>query len=237
LVEKYRKLVNSKATHKNPIYAAMVNSLDQSVGRIIAQLEKNGLSDRTIIIFTSDNGGLTQRYGKHDGFTENLPLRRGKGSAYEGGVRVPTIVHWPGVTKPGSVCDEPISTIDYLPTINQIARAKPIDASENIDGRSLVGLFKDSTATLDRDLFWHYPHYHAGGDGPYSAIRSGKWRLIEFHEDKHVELYNLETDIGEQTDLSKRSPQQAQALYAKLQAWRKSVSAQMPTLNPAFASP
>jgi arylsulfatase A len=236
LVAKYKNLVKSDATHRNPVYAAMVNSLDQSVGRILEQLKKNGLERRTIIIFTSDNGGLTQRYGKHDGFTENLPLRRGKGSAYEGGVRVPTIVHWPGVTKPGSVCGEPVSTIDYLPTITELARADSKTQKKEIDGRSLVSLFKNSNATLNRDLFWHYPHYHAGGDGPYSAVRSGRWRLIEFHEDKHVELYDLAADIGEQSDLSKKLPDRAKELHSKLNAWRKSVGAQMPKPNPNAAT-
>lgn len=234
LVKHFRGKVKDGMTHNNPTYAAMVASLDQSVGRVLATLKENGKADNTIVIFTSDNGGLTQRYGKHDGFTENLPLRRGKGSAYEGGVRVPAIICWPGVTQP-SVCDEPIMTIDYYPTLLEMAGAKG-DAkhNEHVDGKSLVPLLRDPAKKMDRKLFWHYPHYHAGGDGPYSAVRDGRYRLIQFHEDQSLRLYNLETDIGEQTDLSKTEPAKAKRLLTDLVNWRKSVDAQMPTENPDY---
>lgn len=231
LVEYFEKKVDRSATHKNPTYAAMVASMDQSVGRILEQLKKNNLTEKTVIIFTSDNGGLTQRYGKHDGFTENLPLRRGKGSAYEGGVRVPAIMRWPGVTKAGQVCAEPIMTTDYFPTILEMAAAQR-KSNATIDGRSIVPLLKDVNARLDRNLYWHYPHYHAGGDGPYTAVRSGNYRLIEFHEDKSIRLYDLATDIGEQTDLSNRKPNKAAQLRSDLHRWRNSIQAQMPTKNP-----
>jgi arylsulfatase A-like enzyme len=213
----------------------MVKSLDQSVGHVLRTVDELGLTEDTIVIFTSDNGGLTQRYGKHDGFTENLPLRRGKGSAYEGGVRVPAMIRWPGKTQPGSVSDEPIMTIDYYPTILEMAGLKG-DAEHNsaLDGQSLVDLMSSPTASLERDLFWHYPHYHAGGDGPYSAIRSGSMRLIEFHEDQHRELYDLSHDIGEQRDLSSQRPELVAELTAKLHDWRDSVAAQMPSPNPNF---
>ncbi len=235
LVAKFSKKVRTDAIHKNPTYAAMVASMDQSVGRVLERLDRHDITDNTLVIFTSDNGGLTQRYGKHDSFTENLPLRRGKGSAYEGGVRVPTIVRWPGVTEAGSVCVEPILTIDYYPTLLEIASASG-DRTHNasVDGISIVPLLRDSASTLDRDLYWHYPHYHAGGDGPYSAIRSGVWRLIEFHEDEGLRLFNLATDIGEQHDLASQMPERADKLQAKLHAWRQRVSAQMPTANPKF---
>lgn len=235
LVTQFSKKVRADAIHKNPDYAAMVASMDQSVGRVLERLDRHGITDNTLVIFTSDNGGLTQRYGKHDGFTENLPLRRGKGSAYEGGVRVPTIVRWPGVTAAGSVCDEPISTIDYYPTLLDIASASG-DRTHNasVDGVSIVPLLRDAASTLDRDLYWHYPHYHAGGDGPYSTIRSGVWRLIEFHEDNRVELFNLATDVAEQHDLASRMPERAEGLRTKLHAWRKQVAAQMPTPNPDY---
>jgi arylsulfatase A-like enzyme len=235
LVKYFEKKVDKSAIHRNPKYAAMVASLDESVGRILKQLKMNNLTEKTIIVFTSDNGGLTQRFGKHDGFTENLPLRRGKGSAYEGGVRVPTIVQWPGVTKAGQVCDEPIMTTDYFPTFVKIAGAPPKSNSRvDIDGRSIVPLLKDVTAKLDRNLYWHYPHYHAGGDGPYSAVRSGNYRLIEFHEDNSTRLYDLATDIGEQTDLSIKLPAKTAELRSDLQRWRKSIAAQMPTKNPNY---
>lgn len=235
LVAEFAKKVRADAVHRNPEYAAMVASMDQSVGRVLNRLDRHGIADNTLVVFTSDNGGLTQRYGKHDGFTENLPLRRGKGSAYEGGVRVPTIVRWPGVTQAGSVCDDPISTIDYYPTLLEIASASGNEThNASVDGRSIVPLLRDSDATLDRDLFWHYPHYHAGGDSPYSAIRSGAWRLIEFHEDDRVELYNLTQDIGEQNDLASEMPERAKKLQTRLYAWRRQVAAQMPTPNPDF---
>jgi arylsulfatase A-like enzyme len=235
LVKYFRGKVNAAAIHNNPIYAAMVASLDQSVGRVLKKLDQLGLSDNTIVVFTSDNGGLTQRYGKHDRFTENLPLRRGKGSAYEGGVRVPAIVRVPGVTPPGSVCDEPIMTIDYYPTLQQICGAAGDDEhNQSIDGVSLLPLLRDPEAALHRNLYWHYPHYHAGGDGPYSAVRAGNYRLIEFHEDHSVRLYDLSSDIGEQPDLSGKLIDKTAALRKDLQLWRDSIDAQMPTPNPDF---
>ncbi|MDA1054518.1 MAG: sulfatase [Planctomycetota bacterium] len=235
LVAEFSKKVRADAIHNNPSYAAMVASLDQSVGRVLERLERHKIADNTLVVFTSDNGGLTERYGKHDRFTENLPLRRGKGSAYEGGVRVPTIVRWPGVTPAGSVCDEPVMTIDYYPTLLEITSIKG-DAGHNksVDGKSMTRLLRDPSSKLDRDLFWHYPHYHAGGDSPYSAIRSGSWRLVEFHEDDRVELYNLADDLGEQHDLAATMPDKVTLLRDKLHAWREQVSAQMPTPNPNY---
>ena len=235
LVEYFSGKVDRKATHRNPIYAAMVKSLDESVGRVLAAIEKRGLTKNTVIIFTSDNGGLTQRNGRHDGFTENLPLRRGKGSAYEGGVRVPTIIRWPGVTSAGTVCDEPIMTIDYYPTLlEMLGITGDARHNESIDGQSIKRLLVNPAAKLDRSLYWHYPHYHAGGDGPYSAVRNGNYRLIEFHEDKSVRLYDLVNDLGEQTDLAQEMPKKADALRSQLHQWRVSVSAQMPTINPGY---
>ena len=231
LVRYFESKVDASAVHKNPIYAAMVASLDQSVGRVVGELEASGVADKTVIIFTSDNGGLTQRYGKHDGFTENLPLRRGKGSAYEGGVRVPAIVYWPGVTPRGKVCDQPVMTIDYFPTLAEITGAR-FDVRP--DGKSLVRLLRDPTHKMDRNLYWHYPHYHAGGDGPYGAIRSGDFRLIEFYEDNSVRLFHLADDIGEQNNLASHMPEVASALREQLHRWRDSVGAQMPTPNPDY---
>lgn len=233
LVEYFRGKVDPEAIHKNPTYAAMVASLDQSVGRVLKKLDEHHLAENTLVIFTSDNGGLTQRYGKHDGFTENLPLRRGKGSAYEGGVRVPTIIRWPGHTRPGSVCDEPIMTIDYYPTILEITGSSGDEAHNvSVDGESIAGLLQDPESRLDRSLFWHYPHYHAGGDGPYSAIRRGDHRLVEFHEDQTVRLFDLSSDLGEQVDLSSQLPEKTASLLDRLHQWRMDVDAQMPSLNP-----
>ena len=236
LVERFQRKVRPDAVHNNPVYAAMVHSLDQSVGRILQRLQRHGIADRTVVVFTSDNGGLTERYGKHDGFTENLPLRRGKGSAYEGGVRVPAIVRWPGVTPPGAVCDEPIVSIDYYPTILEItATCGDEGHNASIDGVSMVPVLEDPDATLGRDaVYWHYPHYHAGGDSPYSAIRAGPWRLVEFHEDGRVELYNLKSDLGESTNLAETMPEKAKPLRGRLHAWREQIGAQMPTGNPDY---
>lgn len=235
LVEYFEKKRDPNAIHQNANYAAMVASMDQSVGRILERLEQLGLSENTLVVFTSDNGGLTQRYGKHDGFTENLPLRRGKGSAYEGGVRVPTIIRWPGETDPGSMSEEPICSIDYFPTLIQIARGSLTEVDPSLsDGVSLVPILQDSKQSLERDLFWHYPHYHAGGDGPYSAVRSGRWRLIEFHESAKVELYDLVTDIGEQNNLLPVAKDRAEMLLRKLRAWQKEVGAQFAVENPAY---
>ncbi len=209
----------------------MVSSLDQSAGRILAELATNELVENTIVIFTSDNGGLTQRYGKHDDFTENLPLRRGKGSAYEGGVRVPAIIHWPGVTEPGQVCHDPIMTTDYFPTILEMT-GTATKGNPGFDGYSLVPLLQREKSKLARNLYWHYPHYHAGGDGPYSAIRSDHYRLIEFHEDDRVELYDLQSDLGEQNNLAEKLPSKTAELRHDLNQWRQSLQAQMPIPNP-----
>ncbi|MGB1707578.1 MAG: sulfatase [Rubripirellula sp.] len=233
LVAKYRKKVSDDAVHKNPEYAAMVSSMDSSVGRLLKRLEQHGIANNTLVIFTSDNGGLTQRYGKHDGFTDNFPLRRGKGSAYEGGVRVPTIMRWPGVTSPGTQCHTPISTIDYYPTLLEVTQSNGSQIhNKNIDGLSLVPLLRNPATSLNRSLFWHYPHYHAGGDSPYGAIRSGPWRLIEFFEDDALELYRLDQDPGEQNNMVETNPATAKELLQKLRSWRKRVAAQMPTPNP-----
>lgn len=221
--------------HHNPDYAAMVKSMDDAVGEVVEALEANGQADNSIIIFTSDNGGLTQRYGKHDNFTENLPLRRGKGSAYEGGTRVPTIVYWPGVVKPGTICDEPIMGHDFYPTLLEITGIKGNkEHNEIMEGVSITSLLKDPEATLDRDLFWHFPHYHAGGDSPYSSIRSKDWRLVDFFEDGSIELYNLKDDIGESHNLAASNPEIAEELHQRLKRWREEVGAQMMTKNPNF---
>ncbi len=232
LVAYFEEKVDPNGTHKNPVYAAMVKSMDMAVGEVLDTLEAEGIADDTMIVFTSDNGGLTQRYGKHDEFTENLPLRRGKGSAYEGGVRVPTIVKWPGHATAGSISEEPVMTIDWLPTILDAARAGGF--KEMIDGKSLLPIIKETTASLDRDLFWHFPHYHAGGDGPYTAIRSGDWKLIERHEDGALELYNLANDIGETKNLEASGKPKALELHQKILSWREEVGAQMTGPNPNF---
>jgi len=180
-----------------------------------------------IVIFTSDNGGLI-------GNTINLGLRAGKGSAYEGGVRVPLVVKWPGVTKPGSVCQTPVIGTDLYPTLLVMTGIPRPDGI--VDGESIAPLLRQSGPLQREAIYWHYPHYHPGGATPYSAIRQGDFRLVEFHEDQHVELYNLKQDLGETHDLADKLPAITAALRQKLHAWRQQAGAQMPTPNPAYDS-
>jgi len=210
---------------KNATYAALVSSVDDSLGTIRAALKRLKLEDNTIIVFTTDNGGLLAT-------TDNSPLRAGKGSAYEGGVRVPFIVFWPGVTKAGLVEASPAITVDLYPTLLEMTGVKPLQSL--VDGISLAPLLK-SGAKPDRDaIFWHYPHYHPGGATPYSAIRSSDFRLVHFYEDGRDELYDLANDVSETKDLAATQPERAKALRSRLDAWLKSVDAQFPTANPAF---
>ncbi len=225
VIDRYKALQNKDAPHHNPVYAALVESVDDSVGRLLAKLDALKLGNRTIIVFTSDNGGLV-------GCTSNAPLRAGKGSAYEGGVRVPLIVKWPGVVQPGSVCHAPVISADYYPTLLAAVGATP--AAGPVDGESLVPLLKQSGGLARDAIYWHYPHYHPGGATPYGAVREGDFRLVEFYEDNRVELYNLKDDIGETKNLAAAMPDKTAALRRKLHDWRARVGAQMPASNPAF---
>ncbi len=208
---------------RNDAYAAMVESVDDSLGRILNTLDDLGIRDNTVIFFTSDNGGLA-------GVTDNRPLRAGKGSAYEGGVRVPFIVSWPGVTKPGTTCDVPVITPDIPATI--LTLAGPDRRHQPLDGRDLTDVL--GGGSLDRDaIYWHYPHYHPGGATPYSAIRAGPWRLVHFYEDSCDELYDLANDPSETTDLAARNPERVTTLKKQLDAWLAEVGAQTPVKNPS----
>jgi arylsulfatase A len=226
VLEKYRARIKPGMDQKNAAYAAMVESVDQSVGRILSTLDELKLSEKTIVVFTSDNGGLLEA-------TSNKPLRVGKGSAYEGGVRVPLIVRWPGVIRPGTVSETPTISLDWYPTIVEAAGAK-LDPRQVVDGASLLPLFRGADGLARDAIFWHYPHYHGGGARPYGAVRKGDLRLVEFFEDDRVELYNLKDDIGETKDLANSMPGKAQELRKVLSDWRVSVGAQMPTPNPDF---
>jgi arylsulfatase A-like enzyme len=224
VIEKYKGKEKTTA-QTNAVYAGLIESVDDSVGRLLAKLDEWKLSENTVVIFTSDNGGLRP-------ITSNVPLRAGKGSAYEGGVRVPLIVKWAGQIKPGTVCETPVISNDWLPTLLALAGvARP---KGPIDGVNLEPLLKQSGTLTRNTLYWHYPHYHPGGATPYSAIREGDWRLVEFFEDNHLELYNLKDDISETKDLAKEQPEKAAALLKKLQDWRMEVGAQLPTENPNF---
>ncbi len=224
VIEKYKARQDKGAPHHNPAYAALVESVDDSVGRLLRKLDELKLSANTVIVFTSDNGGLI-------GCTSNAPLRAGKGSAYEGGVRVPLIVKWPGVTKPGSVDRTPVISADYYPTLLAMA-GTPAPKAHAVDGESLEPLLRQSGTLARGALYWHYPHYHPGGATPYGAVREGDFRLVEFYEDGRAELYNLKDDLGETRDLASQLPEKAAALRQKLHAWRQRVGAQMPTPNP-----
>jgi arylsulfatase A len=233
-VDHYRKKLKPGLRHVNPSYAAMVHSLDESVGRILDRLKKHGLDDNTIVILTSDNGGFKGTWREHPNVTNNAPLRSGKGSLYEGGIREPLLVRWPGVTKAGTVCNTPVVLTDTYRTIVQMADLEVPEEQLSNDGVSLTPLLRDSNSKLARDiLHWHYPHYYSTTT-PVSAIRSGDWKLLEYLEDGRLELYNLRDDLGEQVDLAKRLPERRDELATKLRTWRKSVKAQMPIQNPDF---
>ncbi len=229
LVEKYRAK-EKKGPQDNPVYAAMVESMDQSVGGILKTLDELKLAERTLVVFTSDNGGLSVKEGPNTPATSNAPLRDGKGFLYEGGVRVPLIVRWPGAVRPGSVCGVPAASIDLFPTFLDAAELPP----REVDGVSLLPLLKGGEK-LDREaLYWHYPHYSNQGGRPGGAVRAGDWKLVEHYEDGRAELFNLKEDAGEKADLAARHPERTAELRKKLDDWRKSVGAKMPTLNPNY---
>ena len=209
------------------VYAGMVEAMDQAIGKVLMALDRLGLAENTVVVFTSDNGGLSTSEGHP---TSNLPLRAGKGWMYEGGIRVPWIIRAPGLTKPHSVCHTPILSTDLYPTLLELAGVlNPPD--HPIDGRSLVPLLRGGE--LNRGpLYWHYPHYGNQGGAPGGAVRDGDWKLIEWYEDGRRELFNVQNDIGETKDLAATQPDKVQELAAKLQAWRTDVGAVMPTPNP-----
>ncbi|QDT32738.1 sulfatase [Thalassoglobus polymorphus] len=221
--------------HTNPVYAGMVHSVDDSVGRLVKTLRDQGVDKNTLIIFTSDNGGLTGAKGRPP-VTSNLPLRQGKGSIYEGGVRVPAFVSWPEKTKPNQISSEPIISMDVLPTILEATNVEvPAQLKPLLDGVSLVPILTQKNNSLaKRNLYWHYPHYHMMGAIPYSAVRSGDWKLIEFFDERPSELYNLQNDIHEDHNLTSENPEIAKQLHNELETWRKKVDAQKPKPNPDY---
>ncbi len=229
IAERYRLKIRDGLRHRNPHLAAMVHSLDENVGRILDTLDELGIADDTVVVLTSDNGGYINRY---DGMqvTDNSPLRSGKGSLYEGGIRVPAIVRWPGVTVPGSVSDEPISSVDYYRTILSIAGLEgDRDYNRGVDGIDLVPVLRNpEQATGRAALFFHYPHYYAT-TSPVSAVRAGEWKLLRYYEDSRLELYNLADDVSERQDLSADRPEVASALLQRLETWLEQVDAQHPS--------
>ncbi|MGC4033216.1 MAG: sulfatase [Tepidisphaeraceae bacterium] len=223
--------------HHDPVYAAMIASVDESVGRIVAKLDELKLSDNTLVIFSSDNGGVggyaREGLGK-PGITDNSPLRGGKGMLYEGGIRVPYIFRWPGHVAEGGVNESPIQGIDFYPTLLELAGVKKPE-NYPIDGTSYAPqLLTPATAGPTHDaLYWHFPGYLGQGKGqwrtlPVSVVHSGDWKLLQFLEDDHLELYNLKADPSETKNLAQAEPERAQALLAKLQAWRTEIKAPLP---------
>jgi hypothetical protein len=225
--------------HREATYAAMIASVDESVGRIVARLDELNLAEKTLVIFTSDNGGVGGYRGAGvdaRSVTDNAPLHGGKGMLYEGGIRVPYIFRWPGVIKEGAVCDEPIASVDLFPTLLEIAAAEKPEG-QVLDGTSYLALLKSGGAAGERPaLYWHFPGYLGGRNGswrttPAGAIRDGDWKLLEFFEDGHRELYNLRDDPGESHNRGDKEHEKTAELHRRLVAWREQVGAKLPTPN------
>ena len=221
---------NTRMTQNNPDFAAMVESVDRSVGKVLGKLEELKIKDNTLVIFTSDNGGLsTLQNGRRPAPTSCLPLRAGKGWLYEGGIRVPAILAWPGVIDEGITIDEPIISTDFYPTILTAAGIK-LDPSQHQDGLDLNVIFRDE-GLPPRTLFWHYPHYHGSGNRPSSAIRKGNYKLIRWHEDGSEEMFNISKDISETIDIGSDQSAKREELSKDLSEWIKSSGARLPKLK------
>jgi arylsulfatase A-like enzyme len=231
-VQHYPVIADKPGQQTNRVYAAKVESMDESVGRVMKKLADLRLDQKTIVFFTSDNGGLSVIEGPNTPATINAPLREGKGWLYEGGTRVSLLAKWPGVTKPGSTNTTPVSSVDFFPTILE-ACGVPNPAPSAVDGLSLVPALKGG-ALPARALFWHYPHYSNQGGKPGAAIREGDWKLIEFYENGRWELFNVARDLRESNNLVEQEAAIAKKLGARLDAWRREVGAQMMLPNPDY---
>lgn len=221
--------VQRRVIQSDPAYAAMIENLDTNIGRLLQALERAGKSANTIVIFTSDNGGLATSEGSP---TSNRPLAEGKGWMYEGGTREPLIIRWPGVVKAGSVSNAHVTSPDFYPTLLGAARL-PLRPEQHVDGVSFEPVLKGD-AFERGPIFWHYPHYGNQGGTPGSSVRWGKWKLIEFFEDSRLELYDLENDPGERNNLAAADPHTCRRLHAALVEWRAKVEAKIPQRNPAW---
>ena len=213
----------------NPVYAGMMETLDQAMGMVMQKLRELGLAEDTVVIFTGDNGGVSSG----DAFaTSNLPLRGGKGRQWEGGIREPFYINAPGITNQGAVSRIPVTGTDFYPTILELAEI-PFRSAQHVDGVSLVPLLKGQDIPK-RDLYWHYPHYGNQGGEPCAIIRSGIWKLIHYYEDGRNELYNISVDVGEQDDQTKAKPKIKAELAAKLETWLKETNALIPEQDDRF---
>ncbi len=215
-----------------PVYAGMIETMDEAVGMVLDALDRLGLTENTIVCFTSDNGGVSAG----DSYSSSmLPLRGGKGRQWEGGIREPLYLRFPGRIEADSTCDVPVSGIDFYPTLLELV-GLPVSPEQDIDGRSMVALLngEEDLAFVERDLFWHYPHYGNQGGDPSSIILSHEWKLIHYHEDGHDELYNLDADPGELNDVSGANPELARDLRQRLDRWLVEVDARFPVPDPEY---
>ncbi|RJP27068.1 MAG: DUF4976 domain-containing protein [Candidatus Omnitrophota bacterium] len=224
----------TKQRQDNPDYASMVHAMDENVGRLMQKLDDLHLTNNTIVIFTSDNGGLSTR--QKSGYpTSNLPLRAGKGWCYEGGIRAPLIVRAPELTQAGSLCHTPVISTDFYPTILELT-GLPLMPDQHYDGISLVPLLHGESNLNREALYWHYPHYHTSAWTPGAAVRAGDWKLIKFYDLEKTELYNLKEDLGERNDLSQSLPEKTDELSDMLRSWQKEIGAQSPIPNREYTN-
>ena len=248
LIDKYLNKKNTGTYPGNAVYAAMIEHLDRSVGRILSKLKETGLDENTVVVFFSDNGGLISRFDRHpllaknklDIYTDNplryistsnAPLRAEKGTVYEGGIREPLIVRWPGKIKAGSVSEAIVSSVDFYPTFMELAGGES-PQSQVLDGESILPALTENKYDPERAVFWHYPVYHHGV--PAGAVRKGDWKLIENFVSGDVELYNLKADISEANNLADLFPEKKVELEGILKNWQKDVKAEFPVSNPNF---
>jgi arylsulfatase A-like enzyme len=229
-LHKKEQRIMRRKFQSHPVYAAMIENLDTNVGRMLDSLEQHGLAENTIVIFTSDNGGLSSAEGSP---TTNAPLCEGKGWMYDGGVREPLLVCWPGRIGAGTTCDVPVTSTDFYPTFLEAA-SLPLRPQQHADGESILPLLTASGSLQREAIFWHYPHYSNQGGTPACSIRAGDWKLIEFFEDYRLELYNLREDISEANNLAGVEPEIVRDLHQKLVAWRESIEAKIPEPNPHY---
>jgi len=222
--------VMRRIIQSDPGYAAMVWNLDWNIGRVLDALRETAQLDNTVVIFTSDNGGLATAEGSP---TSNRPLAEGKGWMYDGGTREPLIVRYPRLIQGGSTCSVPVTSPDFYPTFLELAGLDPIP-EQHCDGESFVPLLRGGSQLRRDAIFWHYPHYGNQGGTPACAIRAGDWKLIEFFEDGRAELYNLREDISESRNVAQDHPEKTNELKARLAQWRKEVQAKIPQPNPAY---
>ena len=214
-----------------PVYAGVIETLDDTVGRLLARLDALNLADHTIVVFTSDNGGLHVPEGPHPRVTHNTPYRAGKGFVYEGGLRIPLIVRWPGHVPAGRVVETPVLNTDWVPTLLELC-GQPVPPG--LDGRSFAGLLTGKAEPPARPLFWHFPHYTNQGSRPSGAMREGRWMFVEYYDEAKVELYDLASDPSEARDLAPQQPERIKRMRAALSAWRADVKAQENRPNPDF---